>query len=104
MKRSNVCPKCQGVAIVHLPVVTDAGDWAGDSEGTLNDRRGIHHVSRALGLVFKKSAGGLFDSDTYTPVAETEAYICTGCGYAEEYVKDAASVPWGDVVGAVRRR
>jgi len=103
MKTSGACPKCRGTSVVHLPVVNDAGDWFGDGEGPASKRTGGHPVPRALGLVFKKASGGLFSSDSYAPAAETEAFVCTACGYVEEYVKSAASVPWGDVVGARRR-
>ena len=103
MKLSGACPKCRGTAIVHLPVVADAGDWFGDGEGTSTKRRAGHPVPRAIALVFKKATGGLFSSDTYTPTAETEAYVCTACGYLEEYVKDAATIPWAEVDGARRR-
>jgi len=26
--------------------------------------------------------------------ADAEAYVCTECGYFEEYVKDPGAVPW----------
>ena len=44
---------------------------------------------------------GLFGSNTtVVPACPTEAYICAGCGYFEEYVKDVASIDWSKVSGA----
>ena len=70
MRESGVCPKCQGTKIGHLGRVVD---WD----------RGAVERRLAQGRVGRMSA--------YGPV---EAYICTECGFFEEYVKDPATVPW----------
>lgn len=45
---------------------------------------------------------GLFGStSTETHVAcATEAYVCAGCGYVEEYVRDVTEVDWSAIDGA----
>jgi len=73
--RKGTCPKCNGVAIGHLPVLVD---WD----------RGAHKRRLAKGKIGRMSAYG-----------EVEAYVCTECGYFEEFVRDPKSVPWTNMDG-----
>lgn len=45
---------------------------------------------KKLGSVRQKT--GMLSSEEHS--AEVEAFVCTECGYLEEYVKAPADVPW----------
>lgn len=74
MKRKGVCPKCQQRRIGRVERVFDDGVKA----------------QRYLGL-----KGGLFKSRA----GRVEAYVCTACGYFEEYVVAPEQVAWEDLEG-----
>lgn len=81
MKKTGRCSKCDGDKLGVITQVRDQGE------------RGIErrHVgtSTTRGLL-------LWRTD---PVGEVEAYVCTECGYFEEYVRDAAKIPWNVLDG-----
>ena len=81
MKKTGRCPKCDGNKLGVITRVRDQGDRG-------IDRRHVGTTtSRGIFLVAKD------------PVGEVEAYVCTECGYFEEYVRDAAKIPWAVVDG-----
>ena len=73
--RSGTCPKCQGTKIGHVPILVD---WD----------RGAHRRRLGKGTVGRMTAYG-----------EIEAYVCTQCGFFEEYVKTPGAVPWTSIDG-----
>ena len=69
MKRTWQCPKCAGTRVGYFDEVSDA------------DRiRGARTLDRS-------------DKESWI-AASVEAFVCTDCGYFEEYVKDAGNVAW----------
>jgi hypothetical protein len=101
MKRTGVCPKCEGRRVVHVAQVADAGNWNGMGIGSISARAGTHHVPRRV-LVQRTVSKGVFGgtSEGFEPVGETEAYVCADCGFFEEYVREPHGVRWEDIVGA----
>ena len=103
MKESLRCPKCQSTSIVHLAHVADAAGergfvgqkptMAGDPE--YSTRRHI-----ALEMVDKPRMFGGTRREANRLRCPTEAYVCTRCGYLEEYVVGAAEVNWDLIHGA----
>ncbi|MEL6347787.1 MAG: hypothetical protein AAFV53_32075 [Myxococcota bacterium] len=75
MRNEKVCPKCNSRKIGRLSHVVD---WD----------RGAVARRLAKGRVGRMTAYGT-----------VEAYICTSCGYFEEYVKEPGKVPWHRVDG-----
>ena len=80
------CPTCQGIKIGHLESVSDVGDHR---EARASD-------IRALGRYIYKEYSG---SSRVQRVGAVEAYVCTECGYFEEYVKAPTSIPWESLHG-----
>ncbi len=76
MKKSGSCPKCQG-----------------------------RRIGRLAGVPDQTKGGGLRaiaeEKDTWfaTYHGLVEAYVCTECGYFEEYVFAAGDVPWEKLLG-----
>lgn len=103
MKLTGRCPKCAGDHIMHVRQVADAGDWTGEGEGRLDRRDGGHPVPRRV-LTERRITTGLFGgtSEEISLAGETEAYVCAGCGYLEEYLRDPGGIDWDRVVGATR--
>jgi len=79
MKRSWKCPKCNGTKIGYLDNLYDSG-------GAEQAR------SRTLQMG-QEQEGGIF-SQRHIYKAEVEAFICTECGYFEEYVREPEKVRW----------
>lgn len=75
MRQSKQCPKCGSHKIGHLDRVID---WD----------RGAHPRRLAQGRIGRMSAYGAI-----------EAYVCTACGYFEEYVLEPAKIPWNSLEG-----
>jgi hypothetical protein len=86
---------------MHLQYVGDDGEWTGSGAGGLTSRSGEHLVARSV-LMRRNAAPGLFGgtSTEYTPTGETEGYVCTECGYLEEYVKSTREIAWDSIEGA----
>jgi predicted nucleic-acid-binding Zn-ribbon protein len=78
MKTSGKCGKCGGTRIGRFEHVAD------ETDATTGPGR-----TRSL---WWQREGGFFSSKELR--ADVEAYVCTACGYFEEYVKDPKSVPW----------
>ena len=76
MKTTGICPKCQRLKIGHFPYVADETD-ATTGPGS---RRTLWRQSK-----------GFFKGEDR---ADIEAYVCTECGYFEEYVINPKSVAW----------
>lgn len=74
MKKSGQCPKCAGQKIGRFHRLTDF-------DGKYADK----------GRVLGHDGESGFDANT----ASVEAYVCTECGFFEEYVKAPDSVAWG---------
>jgi predicted RNA-binding Zn-ribbon protein involved in translation (DUF1610 family) len=79
MKTSLQCPKCHSLRIGYFERVRDRGKHSGgervlDTHGELE--------------------GGFFTGDWKEYTAEVEAYVCTDCGFFEEYVKNPKDVRW----------
>jgi predicted nucleic-acid-binding Zn-ribbon protein len=81
MKKSGVCPKCNGQRVGRMAYVAD------ESDATTEPGR-----KRSLWWQLEKTGGFFSMPDQHR--ADVEAYVCTQCGYFEEYVKDAHLVEW----------
>jgi hypothetical protein len=75
MKRTWQCPKCAGTKVGYF-------------DELLDEARGQREIRR----LDVANEGGVFSPRWIQ--ASVEAFVCTECGYFEEYVKDAANVPW----------
>ena len=82
--RNGKCPKCSGTKIGRFENVLDVK--TNNSEAVQIRNREF----KRLGSVSEKT--GFLSSET--KAAEVEAFVCTECGYLEEYVKDPGGVPW----------
>jgi predicted nucleic-acid-binding Zn-ribbon protein len=78
MKRTATCPKCQSTKIGRFDHVAD------ESDATTEPGR-----RRSL---WWQLEGGFWSKTEHR--AEVEAYVCTECGYFEEYVKNPGAVSW----------
>jgi hypothetical protein len=81
MKRSWQCPKCQSFRVGYLEALEDQGHQAGD---------------RRIGKI---SVGSVLGFAAYTAHGDVEAFVCTDCGYFEEYVKNAQAIQWDSMKG-----
>jgi predicted nucleic-acid-binding Zn-ribbon protein len=69
MRKNFTCPKCESKAVGHISRV--------DGQG--------------------RSVAISVENKTFLPKqfsAPVEAYVCTSCGFFEEYVKDPGAVEW----------
>ncbi len=78
MKKSGRCVKCGSAQVGRFEYVADESDATTEPGKT-----------RTL---WWQTEGGFFSSKTIQ--AAVEAYVCTECGYFEEYVKNPSAVPW----------
>jgi len=78
MKRSWQCPKCQSTRIGYLETLPDGARM----EASTNRKVGSEVIGSVLGMRATQDTGNI------------EAFVCTECGYLEEYVTDPASVRW----------
>ena len=101
MKQSKQCPRCSGRKIIHLASVADASDYYGAGTGDMSQRTGSSFIPRTIAERVATSRG-LFGgtSTSVEPACPTEAYICAGCGYLEEYVKSPGDIDWAEINGA----
>jgi len=83
MKRSWSCPKCQSTRIGYFENMVDRAPSGQD------DKKHIGWESSELALGMK----------ALKPCGEVEAFVCTDCGYYEEYVKNARQIPWDKMRG-----
>ena len=81
MKKNRKCWKCGCQNIIHLQSVADNNARAA----------GNPYTGRAIAFAGKHRLL------SQTGAAFTEAFVCTGCGFFEEYVKDPQSVPWAEL-------
>lgn len=81
MKRTWTCPKCQGTRVGYFESLPDAG-------------RSSQSDKRMIGVAFPAQRGFI---SVGRQVGEVEAFICTDCGYFEEYVKAPHTIPWDQV-------
>lgn len=90
---------------MHLASVGDAGDWVGSGSGTVDARSPAHLTPRRIFLAATTTTG-LFGgtSQQLSAAGETEAFVCTRCGYLEEYLKSPRDIDWSAVVGATPHR
>ena len=86
LRRDFRCPKCEGIKIGHLASVPDLGDHA---KARASDQR-------AIGRMYYHDHEGDRRMQRMAPV---EAYVCTECGFFEEYVKAPTEVSWDEVRG-----
>ena len=77
MKQSGRCPKCDSTRVGVLPEVYDMDSGRGNAR---------HLVGKAGMWKIKRQAA-------------VEAYVCTDCGYFEEYVKAPDEVAWQEIEG-----
>jgi len=78
MKTSGKCAKCGGTRVGRFEYVAD------ETDATTGPGQ-----KRSL---WWQMEGGFFSKTRIG--ADAEAYVCTECGYFEEYVKDPGAVPW----------
>jgi predicted nucleic-acid-binding Zn-ribbon protein len=83
MKRTWQCPKCQSARVGYLETLPDGA-------------RGEASRPRMFGEAVLGSVFGAVATQVTAPI---EAFVCTECGYFEEYVKDPASINWANLVG-----
>ena len=80
MKKTRKCPKCESLRVGHLAVVLDKDDYKG--------------TPRSLGVAVVDNPGFFSLPTVDRNAARVEAYICTDCGFFEEYVVHPERVPW----------
>ena len=81
MKQSHSCPKCGCRKLLYIAEVADRYDRSPSSNG-------VAMIARTK----KGKLGGY-------AAGELEAYVCSACGYCEQYVKDLASLsPDGETI------
>ena len=75
MKKKGICPKCGSRNIYYIKNVADKFD------------KGSTYNSKAMiALTTKGKLGGYAEG-------ELEAYVCSVCGYCEQYIKNPAYLP-----------
>ena len=101
MKRTGVCPKCQGKRVIRVAQVADAADWVGSGGERLSARSASQTVPRRV-LVLRTVSKGMLGgaSESFAPAGETEAYACADCGFFEEYLREPQRIRWDDIDGA----
>ncbi len=75
MKRTWQCPKCQAKAVGYFEKVMDKG--------------AVTHKARAREIARNR------DGTT----GQVEAFVCTACGYFEEYLKNPEQIQWNTLEG-----
>ncbi len=80
MKKSGQCPKCRGGRVGFF--------------GKLEDQLGGGAATRRLGQYFEVRNGALVPRE-----ADLEGYVCTDCGYFEEYVTSPQNMDWAKIPG-----
>ena len=83
MKKTWQCPKCESQRVGYLETLPDAA-------------HGEPSTERQIG---KLIVGTIFGRNATQLGAPVEAFVCTTCGYFEEYVKNAQAVPWDRLEG-----
>ncbi|MBX3274879.1 MAG: hypothetical protein KF729_31740 [Sandaracinaceae bacterium] len=83
MKRTWQCPKC-------------ASDRIGYLESLPDGAYGKASVDRKIAM---EQVGNVFGVVAHQPAGEVEAFVCTSCGYFEEYVRDPQAIDWSKVKG-----
>ncbi|MCA9604604.1 MAG: hypothetical protein KC619_03355 [Myxococcales bacterium] len=103
MKRSGECPKCHTQPVIRLERVLDWTKHSGAAYSEVDQRAPSprSEVERTLAVRLEKSSalGGV---TVRHPALSTEAYVCPGCGYFEEHVRDVGGIDWATVEGASR--
>ena len=100
MKRSGVCPKCDGKRLLHVTQVADTTGEMGELVGASLKEGATASSSKAWRLAripVPKDFGSLFRPDGYA-AGLVEAYVCRGCGHTEFYTRDPESIPVDGVV------
>lgn len=82
--RTGQCPKCGGTKIGYLENVLDV-----KSGNDLDFRIRVEEFRHLMATSVKK---GWLRKEEHK--AMVEAYVCTDCGFFEEYVKAPDKVPW----------
>ena len=77
MKATWQCPKCQSRRVGYLKKVHDKS-----RSGDTGRKLASQSVGKVLGMRATRPGGDI------------EAFVCTECGYFEEYVKDPQSIDW----------
>jgi hypothetical protein len=83
MKKTWKCPKCESTRIGYLETLPDG------SHGHCSTERKIGEAP----------VGTFFGLTGYRATAPVEAFVCTACGYFEEYVSNPGAVPWDSLRG-----
>lgn len=83
MKSTWRCPKCNSDRVGYLEeVLGDGGTHA--------------HGTRKVGKV---QTGSLLGMAVLQAQGDFEAFVCTACGYFEEYVRNPEAIAWDRVKG-----
>ncbi|MCB9598030.1 MAG: hypothetical protein H6719_35265 [Sandaracinaceae bacterium] len=103
MKRSGECPKCHTRPVIRLERVLDWTKHSGTAYGGPDTRAPSprSEVERTLAVRLERS-GALGGVTVRHPALTTEAYVCPGCGFFEEHVRDAKGIDWDAIEGATR--
>lgn len=89
MKRTGICTKCSGQRVIKVAMVVDGTDDATGGYGTpIYRREPGHPVPRAILATRNQNVCGF-----------TEAYVCTECGWFEEYIAHPEKVEWKEIEG-----
>ena len=81
MKRTWQCPKCEARAVGYFEKVMD--------KGAANREPRVREIA--------KTGKGAYGGST--SVGQVEAFVCTSCGYFEEYVKNPEQIAWDTLEG-----
>ena len=87
MTESRQCPKCSSLNIGHFDTVSDY-DMASLQRSQKPRPSAVSAISNRAIFVLD-----------WLPQGELEAYLCTDCGYYEQYVKDVQAPPYDKLEG-----
>ncbi|MBI2388345.1 MAG: hypothetical protein HYV09_01900 [Deltaproteobacteria bacterium] len=83
MKRTWRCPKCNGARIGYFETLPDSA----------------HGEASKPRMIGNQVVGSFLGLQAHQGAAPVEAFVCTECGYFEEYVKNPTTIPWDQFVG-----
>lgn len=81
MKKSWTCPKCLSQRVGYFENMVDKADGS--------DRKFIGY----------QKSGAILGLTAYQGCGDVEGFVCTECGYYEEYVKNPQQIQWDTMKG-----
>ncbi len=92
MKSTRKCPKCRSERVGYLANVLGDGDPHGGAS------RSQSYGRRKVGVAQTRS-NALPGHPVIEGYGDFEAFICTECGYFEEYAKEPTAIAWEKIEG-----